>query len=134
MLNAAYLGVRFEKNMDSASYREQCSLPSSFTRKELEDTLEALKLANSEATGMVETVLNSEPIQKPKKHAGGEESDYFNVVMSDQEAEAIVEELGALEVQSVSAEGNTTPLASHYALLLDRWLRYSGVSQSAKQT
>ncbi len=112
--------------MDRASYQEQCRLPSSFSRKELEDTLAALKQANSEVAGIVEKVLNAKPIEKPKKHVGANGSDYFNVRVSEREAEAIAEELGALEVQSVSAEGNTTPLASHYASLLDRWLRYAG--------
>ena len=113
--------------MDSAEYHKQCSSPASFRRKELEDTYEALKVAQSEKAKIIANALESSPIEKPRQHSGGQENDYFNVAVPELDAEAIIEVLGDLEAQSVSEEGHTTPLASHYASLLDRWLRYVGV-------
>ena len=116
--------------MDSTAYHEQCSSPASFSRKQLENTLEALQQAKSEKEELISAVLGSSPIEKPKQHIGGPETDYFEVSMSEFSAELIIEVLGTLEVQNVSPEGLTTPLASHYAGLLDRWIRYVGVGQS----
>lgn len=113
--------------MDSAEYHKQCSSPSSFHRKELEDTYEAMKKAQSEKAKTIANALASKPIEKPKQHSGGQENDYFYVAIPEHDAEIIIEELGTLEAQSVSPEGHTTALASHYASLLDRWLRFVGV-------
>lgn len=74
-------------------------------------------------------MLALKPIEKPKKHRDEQECDYFKVAILELDAEEIIKELGALEAQFVSPEGHTTALASHYASLLDRWLRYVGVGQ-----
>ncbi|MGV6827007.1 MAG: hypothetical protein ACWA5Q_08515 [bacterium] len=116
--------------MDSAGYHKQCSSPASFSRKQLEDTHKALQQAKSKKQKVISAVLETNPIEKPKQHRGGRETDYFEVTVSKSDAETIIQELGTLEAQYVSEEGLATPMTYHYASLLDRWLRYVGVGKS----
>ena len=110
--------------METKKYQTICNNSSSFSRLELEQTLDALEKAKSNIISLVDGVLKSKPIEKPSKHQGGKETDYYHVHIAINDAEVIVEELGTLEAQAVSPEGNTTPEASYYASLLDRWLSY----------
>ncbi|NVJ61954.1 MAG: hypothetical protein HWE27_16300 [Gammaproteobacteria bacterium] len=110
--------------METNTYHEICAKPSSFSRRELEQTLMALEKIESKKFGLVSDFLKSKPVEKPALHRGGKQTDYFIVQISTKEAEEIVEELGTLEAQAVTLEGHSTPDALHYASLLDRWFNY----------
>jgi len=110
--------------MESGSYRKLCSSPEAFTRLELEHTLAALNRTDSAKKMLIEEALKAKAIEKPELHTGGKETDYIPVNICAEDADEIIEELGNLEAQAVSPEGHTTPLASHYAAILDRWLNY----------
>lgn len=112
------------KKVDTDRYHNLCNAPDSFSRSELEKTLLALENGGSTKAKLVYEALQSKPIEKPKLHKGGPETDYIKVNIGVEDAEKIIEELGTLEAGAVSLEGNTTPLASHYASLLDRWFNY----------
>jgi len=110
--------------METKAYHEICNKPSSFSRQELEQTLTALEKAGSNKKVLVSGVLKSKPVEKPDLHQGGNEADYFLIQIAIKDAEEIAAELGTLEVQAVSTEGHTTPEATHYASLLDKWFNY----------
>ena len=110
--------------MDTESYKKKCKLPEAFSRYELKQTLCALEKVKSDKKDLVLEALQSKAIEKPDSHEGGQDTDYLLVNIKITDAEIIVEALGDLEVSSVSLEGYTTPLASQYASLLDRWLHY----------
>ncbi len=112
------------EQMDDRTYHEICDSPSAFSRHELEQTLAALEKAESNLKVLVGDILKSKPIEKPTLHQGGKEEDYFLVRLAIDDAAEIVEELGGLEAQAVSPEGETTSQASQYASLLDRWFNY----------
>ncbi len=111
--------------MKSGSYKRLCSSPDAFTRLELEHTLVALNKTDSAKKMLIEEALQAKAIKKPESHTGGKETDYIPVNIGAGDAHEIIEELGTLEAEAVSPEGQATPLASHYADLLDRWLHYS---------
>lgn len=115
--------------MEPERYRELCAGPKAFSRGELEETLAALKAAGSSGQEAVLEALKSDPIEKPELHRGGKETDYFEVDVGAGDVTRILSSLGELEARSVDADGDTTPMASRYASLLDRWARYADSSR-----
>ena len=112
------------KKVDTDSYHKLCSASGAFSREELEQTLTVLDKAGSEKKILISEALKFEAIEKPELHSGGNETDFILICIQAEDADGIIEELGNMEVQAVSPEGNTTPLASRYGALLDRWLNY----------
>ena len=110
--------------MDANSYQVLCSKPNAFARHELQQTLDALLMKKSKNTDLLKAVLASSPLEKPPLHKGGKETDYFLVCVAANDAVEIIENLGDLEARAVSPDGYTTPEASRYASLVDRWLSY----------
>ena len=112
--------------MDSKKYKSLCSGANAFSRKDLEETLLALKEQNSTLVSELENILSAKPIEKPPMYEGGLICDYFIVSISQESAEEIMENIGFMETDSVGVDGSITPKASKYASLLDHWYRYLG--------
>jgi len=111
--------------MSATSYKSACASPGAFRRSSLEDTVRALAPTDQNLALAVKREIGKAPIPKPTGHAGGEEADFFRVTLEAAIAERIVEALRDMEAASVSEEGETTSLASHYGSLLDLWYRYA---------
>ncbi len=110
--------------MTSAEYKAILARPDVFPRGVLTRTIRILQRRGMAEASDLLRFLNSAPISKPPKHTGGPESDVFSVTISSEEASRIVDCMGLLEAESLSEEGDTTPKASEYGTLLDRWNRY----------
>lgn len=111
--------------MDNKDYKIISTSEDTFYRSELESTLTALKVSgNNTLIRVIEKILEKPSVEKPAQHSGGPETDLFTVDIPWETAEEIKEILGDLEVGAVGGSGETTPLASHYASLLDRWHKY----------
>lgn len=107
--------------MSSDEYKAACQCPNAFMRGALEETVRVLQAEAPELVPLIEQALSQAAIEKPKRHAGDETTDYFRVHISAADAEAIRDAFGDKEAEAVSPEGNTTALASHYAGIADAW-------------
>ena len=70
-------------------------------------------------------ILQAPPVPRPPQHSGGPESDVFRVTLTSGEAHEVCSHLLSSEAAAVSRDGQTTPLASKIASLVDRWSRYA---------
>lgn len=107
--------------MDQLEYKRLTKSNNVFSISVLEETIEVLRPEQGRIADKLQAIIAEGPIEKPEKHTGGRENDFFLVQLEQQELESIVEKFGDLEVAHVSAEGNTTSEASHYASMLDLW-------------
>lgn len=107
--------------MDQHLYKQQSESKNAFSRNVLEETVRAIRPVNVGIADKIQSLLDSGPVQKPQKHKGGPETDFFMVELDQSEIEVIVEVFANLEVTNISPDGRTTSEASHYASLLDAW-------------
>jgi|SRR5690606_3780705 len=107
--------------MNQSEYRELAKAANALCRSVIEETIDVVRPAHPRIANKLQTIIERGPIEKPEKHEGGKDTDFFRVVLQEREVEAIVEVFGDLEVANVSSEGKTTSLAAHYADLLDLW-------------
>ncbi len=115
--------------MDNATYKKKVSQWNVKRRTIVEDTLALLKDKNPSLHEKLEPVLEQNPVEKPWKHSGGKETDFFEVHLSKDEVEEIVSELFDLEASAVpmdeglgSEEAATQSReASRIASLVDDW-------------
>lgn len=110
--------------MDSATYRQQTSRADAFRRGTLTDTVAAVESTDAALAQSVRALLGQSPIPKPDRHGGGADTDIFRVELPVATVEAILDALGMSEAGAVASDGTTTREASHFATLLDTWLRY----------
>jgi hypothetical protein len=106
------------------NYKERTTTPDAFSRGALTDTVAALQPSDFKLRREIEAILEATPIPKPPLHAGKRDTDFFHVSLPADTAEAIADALLVAEAEAVSADGSTTPQASHYAALVDMWTRY----------
>lgn len=85
--------------------------------------MKVLPNSNIEATTSIETALNTK-LGLPELHNNPKQFKHHQVAMSLDIAWAIQELIGDAEAANVSADGCSTPMALHYASLLDRWTEY----------
>lgn len=107
--------------MHHSEYRELPQAENVLRRTVLEETIDVIRPRHPAIASKIQAMIESGPIEKPEKHQGKEESDFFRVSLEQLESEAVVEVFGDLEVANVSSEGKTTPAAAHYAEMLDQW-------------
>ena len=110
--------------MNVEEYKSISSRPDAFRREVLEATQRALTLRHPPSAMRLQDVLSGDPVLKPELHQGDERSDYFIVDLNVSEAEQIMEHLVVAEVESLSADGTTTPEASRFGSLVDAWVKY----------
>lgn len=118
VVTALYPNYEFQK------YKDICSLPNVFTRGDSEQVKEVLIKSKSDKALLIESILTSHPIEKPIKHRGDSSTDHFILNLTMQDAEIISNLLRDMEVQSTGCSGDTTPLASFYTSLFNKWFRY----------
>ena len=90
------------------------------TLKETEKCL--IEAGHAQLAQSVAQILVNNKIEKPYYHDKSEEhTNYYRVDLSSEDVEIIVSVFGDKEVSALTADFETTPLASHYASMLDRW-------------
>jgi len=80
------------------------------TRRERETLVAELK-----------AILRGQPIPKPSQHQGRPATHHFRVGLSCEQIDEIVGWLSGAEAAAVSSDGETTPVASRLASLVDVW-------------
>jgi hypothetical protein len=111
--------------MNAREYKFLQDHPGVFRRRELADTIRCLADSMPGVARALAHVLAAPPIEKPKDHSGGAESDLFRVVLARADAREVCEHLLSSEAAAVSLSGETTALASQVGSLVDRWSRYA---------
>jgi hypothetical protein len=115
--------------MNAEEYKSICKRADALQRGVIEATEQAVK-GRSDLALKLREILNGEAIHKPDSHNGKEESDYFLVKLSAEDTEQIQDYLLDAEGNAVGLNGETTPIASHYASLVDVWQRYIDFCES----
>jgi hypothetical protein len=89
----------------------------SVTMKELVSRQEFELAAN------IKRILQNNQIVKPLLHANpyNTSTTYYNVDLSSDDIEKIIDIFFELEVGNVGKDGETTPTASFYTTLVDKW-------------
>ncbi len=121
--------VRCQNRMDCAEYKKKLSRWNVKRRNIIEDTLALLKGENVELYKKLLPILNDKPIEKPSKHAGGRDSDYFEITLSENDVQKIIDELFNLEACAVPTgtgigfeeEAIQSREANRIARLVDEW-------------
>ncbi len=111
--------------MEASEYKLLQEDPRVFRRVELADTCRHLGKKLPSVSFLLARTLNEPPIEKPLLHSGGADSDLFLVQMPLADVREVCGFLLDGEAAAVSSEGETTPLASEIASLVDRWTRYA---------
>lgn len=108
-------------DMNECEYKKITKQEIVFRRGVLEETICVMRSTHPKIADKLQGIINYGPIDKPEKHRGGPETDFFRVKLEQFEKELIVDTFGDLEALSISLLGETTPKASHYAAMLDIW-------------
>ena len=76
-----------------------------------------------ELAGKLKSIMDNNKIPKPELHSKlyDYKTNYYKVDLSDDDVEKIIDIFFDLEASHVSEDGNTTPTASFYASLVDKW-------------
>jgi hypothetical protein len=75
----------------------------------------------------IQRILRDNKIEKPALHDNLDEAatNYYKVDLSDDNIDEIRDMFSDLEVSFVGEDGDTTPTASFYATLADKWFNVS---------
>ena len=84
------------------------------------------ELAKTENVTLVDKlldILNNNKIAKPEKHNKKEdiETNHYKIDLSKNQLNDIIDLLMDLEVESLTIDGESTPLTSHFSSLVDKW-------------
>ena len=79
--------------MDPNTYQELCKRPDVLSRRTLELTRAVLRTVSASEAASISAILIGAPIEKPPKHTGGPESDYFKCDLTLQQLDQIVASL-----------------------------------------
>ncbi|WP_333808924.1 hypothetical protein [Flavobacterium sp.] len=84
------------------------------------------ELAKTENNTLVDRLLdtlNNNKIPKPEKHNKKEdlETNHYKIDLSKKQLNDIIDLLIDLEVESLTIDGESTPLTSHITSLIDKW-------------
>ncbi len=107
--------------MNSAEYKDICSLADVLPRNILEDTKDILIKGNMPESSIVETALTEGAINFPENHQGNSKSSYHKVTCSAEEADRIADFLFDKEAESVPVSGVTTSETSRLVTLVNVW-------------
>ena len=115
--------------MDNKEYKRITSLWNVKRRNIVQGSLALIKAVNSPLSHKLESTLRSAPVEKPESHTGGKESDYFEVQISEDEMQELVDTLFELEAEAVpqnegidfEKEAMQARDANRIASLVDEW-------------
>ena len=107
--------------MTTEEYKIICSKPNAIGRDTIYETLRAIQGEDASLIAELEGILEKPPIEKPSKHEGGPNTDFFLIDLKQETLEKIVETLFDREAGAVGIDGETTPAASRFAMLVDTW-------------
>jgi hypothetical protein len=107
--------------MNSAEYKEICSLADVLPRNILEETKDILLKANMSESSIVETALLERAIEFPENHQGSSSVSFHKVVCSADEADRIADFLFEKEAESVPVSGVATSETSRLVTLVNVW-------------
>ena len=115
--------------MDSSEYKQIKEKWNVKCRNTIVDSMALIKDENAELHSKLENTLNSEPVKKPSEHSGGKETDYFEVQLTEDEMQELVDMLFDLEASAVPQgdgvgfenEALQAREASRIAALVDEW-------------
>jgi len=107
--------------MNSAKYKEICSLADVLPRNILENTKDILVKGNMPESSIVEAALRGGAIDFPENHQGNSLSSYHRVVCSAEEADRIADFLFEKEAESVPVSGVATSETSKLVTLVNIW-------------
>jgi hypothetical protein len=110
--------------MNANDYKQICSRPDVLQRAVLEQTARVIQIDLPAHAEHIESILGESPVSKPAQHNGGNETDYFYIDLSDEEAGEIIEYLLEKEAGAIGVDGNTTAEASSLGRLVDLWTQY----------
>ena len=79
--------------MDPKTYKAICQRPDVFSRGELRETRGGLRAVSRSEVALISAILIGAPIEKPSKHAGGPETDYFKCDLTVEQVDQVVEAL-----------------------------------------
>lgn len=119
--------------MNADEYKKLCHQPNAFSRQDLQITERTLRDANPAIALRLAEILQKSPLPKPEKHKGDKFTDYFLITLSESDAELIVDVFTNLEAGNIETNGTTTPSASIYAGMADKWMSYMLYLDSQKQ-
>jgi hypothetical protein len=105
--------------MNAREYKEICNRADVMRRHTLLDTISLLGASNAELVQQLECVIAAQPITKPASH-GGNDSDFFFVDMSFENALKISDILLNAEVDAVEKYEHGGSVAD----LVDTWNNY----------
>lgn len=103
--------------VDPKKYKAICQRPDVFSRRELRETRRVLRAVSRPEVELISAILSSARIEKPSKHAGGPETDYFRCGITLEKVNQIVEALCDAEA--------AMPEVHWLASLVDRWTSYA---------
>ena len=85
---------------------------------------ELVKTKNDALVNKLLDILNNNKIPKQEKHNRKEdiETNHYKIDLSKKQLNDIIDLLIDLEVESLTIDGESTPLTSHFASLVDKWL------------
>ena len=85
---------------------------------------ELVKTKNDALVNKLLDILNNNKIPKPEKHNRKEETEnnHYKIDLSKKKLNDIIDLLIAFEAESLTIDGESTPLTSHFASLVDKWL------------
>ena len=90
----------------------------------IESTINELaKTKNVALVDKLLDILNNNKIAKPEKHNKKEdiETNHYKIDLSKNQLNDIIDLLIDLEVESLTIDGESSPLTSYYTSLIDKW-------------
>ncbi len=110
--------------MNANEYKIRTNDPCAFRKEVLNESLKVLKDNNAKEISLIEASLKYGGIQKPDIHNRPSDYDFFCVKCTAEEADNITSYLFAAEASAVPDSGETTPVASRFAELVDIWTNF----------
>ena len=115
--------------MDNVEYKKKVSQWNVKRRNIIEETLALLKDENPSLYEVLLPVLDQQPIEKPPKHSGGKETDFFEIPFPKNKVQEIIDVLFDLEAAAVPDEASLdfediakkSKEANRIAALVDEW-------------
>ena len=108
--------------MDAGAYKTATSSPDAFSSTDVDATLRCLRTTGSPLSEALASASRQQ-IPMPPLHRDPS-AVFFRLELTVQLVSAILSELLAAEAAAVSDDGFTTPEASQWADLVDKWARY----------
>ena len=111
-------------NMTSEEYKNNINQRDVLDHTTLDVTLKEMASRQEfDLAGKLKSIMDNNKMPKPELHSKPYDhtTNYYKVDLSDEDIDKIIDIFFDLEASHVSEDGNTTPTASFYASLVDKW-------------